>query len=266
MRVLDIDLDFFLDDVAHMADSSETRLDGEEFQPWAGEDVRHFLVDRCGLEGPRPGAAVEQHNEVFYLWGEAILSGSVTAPLDVVHVDAHADLGLGDAAYAYLIGDLAYQPITERYPTLRARRPRSRAEMLDLANQAVTDGNWLMFALACGWLSKLTYVSNLPSRRWQDGRPGDLMHPLMMGFEMAADHLQVVASREDFVMRGRGVPERIDGRDPPVAFEVRSRDDYCAEEPFDLVFLTRSPQYTPVESDPIYDAIRQRFIDEEAGF
>ena len=40
------------------------------------------------------------------------------------------------------------------------------------------------------------------------------------------------------------------------------RGDYRAAEPFDIVCLTRSPQYTPVEADAIFDAIRERFIDE----
>jgi hypothetical protein len=103
---------------------------------------------------------VEHHNEIFYHWGEAIDAGQMTTPLEVVHVDAHADLGLGDASYAYLMGELAFEPFQKRYEILRARRPSSRNEMLDLDSYALTDGNWLMFALACGWLSNLTYVTN----------------------------------------------------------------------------------------------------------
>ncbi len=68
---------------------------------------------------------IEHHNELFYRWGEAIDAGRMAAPFEVVHVDAHADLGLGDSSYAYLMGELAFQPIEERYKTLKARRPSS---------------------------------------------------------------------------------------------------------------------------------------------
>ena len=56
--------------------------------------------------------------------------------------------------------ELAFEPTEHRYEILKPRRPRSRKEMFDLSSDAVTDGNWLMFALACGWISDLTYVGN----------------------------------------------------------------------------------------------------------
>jgi hypothetical protein len=117
-----------------------------------------FLTKRCQLDGPRPGFVVEQHSELFYLWGEATKAGQMASPFEVVHVDAHADLGLGDASYAYLMGELAFEPIEHRYEILKKRRPGSRKEMIDLGNHALTDG-WLMFALACGRISDLTYVT-----------------------------------------------------------------------------------------------------------
>jgi hypothetical protein len=40
--------------------------------------------------------------------------------------------------------------------------------------------------------------------------------------------------------------------------------EYQASEPFDIVCLTRSPEYTPADADPIFDAIVERFIDEAA--
>lgn len=52
----------------------------------------------------------------------------MTTPLEVVHIDAHADLGLGDASYSYLMGELAYEPIEKRYEILKAHRPSSRSE------------------------------------------------------------------------------------------------------------------------------------------
>jgi hypothetical protein len=40
--------------------------------------------------------------------------------------------------------------------------------------------------------------------------------------------------------------------------------EYRASEPFDIGCLTRSPEYTPAEADPIFNAIADRFIDPAA--
>lgn len=37
--------------------------------------------------------------------------------------------------------------------------------------------------------------------------------------------------------------------------------DYEADKPFDVISLSRSPAFTPPESDPLFDEIRRRFID-----
>lgn len=264
MRVLDIDLDFFLCGTAHYLDSADERLDPEEYPPWPLDVAIAFLAERCQLNGRRPGFVIEHHNELFYRWGEAIDAGRMAAPFEVVHVDAHADLGLGDSSYAYLMGELAFQPIEERYKTLKARRPNSRKQMLELDNYALTDGNWLMFALACGWLSNLTYVTNSCAEPSDGRRPGDLMGFLMQDFDIRADHLQVVGTREESWIGRWGHPKVIDHRDPPVPFTTNVWREYQASEPFDIVCLTRSPEYTPAEADPISDAIAERFIDEAA--
>jgi hypothetical protein len=47
-----------------------------------------------------------------------------------------------------------------------------------------------------------------------------------------------------------------------VAFQALSWRQYGATGPFDLVCLSRSPEYTPATCDALFDAIRERFIDE----
>lgn len=87
---------------------------------------------------------------------------------------------------------------------------------------------------------------------------------LLKDFDRDSGYLQVVATREDFVMRGRATPRVIDRRDSPVPFTVNTWREFHASKPFDIVCLTRSPQYTPAAADPIFDAIRERFINEDA--
>jgi UPF0489 domain len=231
VHVLDLDLDFFLRATGHELDSSAGRPDAEDYPPWPQVDVDHFLTESCSLSGRRPGFVVDHHNELFYRWGEAIRSGRMTGPLDVVHVDAHADLGLGDASYSYLISELAFERVEERYETLLRRRPATREEMLDLGSYSLTDGNWLMFALACGWLSRLTYVSNSFVETSEGRRPADLMGVLMKDFDPESDQLQVVASRENFVMRGRGHPLAIENRDRPVPFATTEWTEFRPRSP-----------------------------------
>lgn len=41
-------------------------------------------------------------------------------------------------------------------------------------------------------------------------------------------------------------------------------DMFSTEVPYDAVYLCRSPGFTPASCDPIFDLIRERFIDEDA--
>jgi hypothetical protein len=160
VRVLDIDLDFFVDKVAYWRPAGSERLDGDEFTPWRLEDAMNFLEHHRGLMAKLPGFVVEHHGELFDRWRDAIQSGVQRPPLAVTHVDAHADLGLGAAGYIYLLATLLHRPLKER------RYPQKGEEGLG-------DGNYLAFAIANRWLDELTYVFNT-----QGDRPADLMIPV----------------------------------------------------------------------------------------
>ena len=55
-RILDIDLDFFVNGAAHWVAYDGDRLDPKEFRPWPLEDAIAFLRKECGLflTGRRP--------------------------------------------------------------------------------------------------------------------------------------------------------------------------------------------------------------------
>lgn len=261
MRILDLDVDFFVKGAAHWVDpDSEDRLDPERYPAWELGAALAFLTRQCLLSGKQPGFVVEHHSDLFYCWGEAIRRGVLPARLSVAHIDAHADLGMGDAAYAYLMNELAFHPIQERYEILVARRPASRTDLHELGSNQLGDGNWLAFALACGWMSELTYVFN-----GGEGRPGDLVHYLMKDFDLNSDQLQLCAVGEEDLKRDlMGVDSSllILGRDPAIPFRTTGLRGFQAADPFDIVCLTRSPAYTPAASDAIFEGIRRRFIDE----
>ena len=125
------------------------RLDSDEYPPWSRDEALAFLHDRCKLTDPLPGFVVENHGELFEQWAAAIDAGKLMPPLSVAHVDAHADLGLGDIGYVYLLTELLFLPVEER------RSPRAGA---------VTDGNWLAFAIASRWISDLLQRRDLLGR------------------------------------------------------------------------------------------------------
>jgi hypothetical protein len=53
MRILDLDLDFFLSSIAHDQSSGGARLSEKDFKPWASDNVREFLESPCGLSTRR---------------------------------------------------------------------------------------------------------------------------------------------------------------------------------------------------------------------
>ncbi len=135
-----------------------------------------FLRDQCGLRKQLPGFVVENHGELFPRWREAIDVGQLKAPFHVAHVDAHADLGLGDSGYVYLMTSLLFEePKNRRYPKV--------------GQGALGDGNYLASAIACRWLNDLVYVFN-------DGGGGkDALLYVMEGFNPQAQNIQLAAVR-----------------------------------------------------------------------
>ncbi len=259
MRILDLDLDFFQEGRATHISFDEVRRDPDEYPPWLLEDALAFVETQCLVTDKLPGLAVEHHAELFHHFGEWIENGTLTSSFELVHVDAHADLGLGDSGYDYILAELAFAPLAERYKALKEGVPALPEAFCERGADALNDANWLAFAVACGWLSELTYVFN-----GIGPAPGDLLRYLMKDFDVESDHLQVHAIERgelrDSLMRIG--PPRVERADPAIPFAAIPWRDYQATRPFDVVCLTRSPAYTSSTADPIFDTIRERFIDE----
>ena len=244
LRMLDIDLDFFVRGVAYWPTQTE-RLDDTDYPAWSLEDAIVFLEERCALTGPLPGFVVTNHGELFARWRTAIESGALTAPFSVTHVDAHADLGMGDLGYLHLMTELLFEePENRCYPEMGIR--------------GLGDGNFLAFAIACRWLSDLLVVYN-------DDGGNDVMRYHMQNFDITAENLQLKAVRPDEMkeklLGGNPAAERTE---PLVPFATTSWNLYQARVPFDVICLAQSPPYTPAGADAIFDEIRHRFIDESA--
>lgn len=244
MRFLDIDLDAFLNSVAYWAEGG--RLDPEDYIPWREERLRDFLERQCGLSRSAPikGWFVEEHDGAFDIMRDLVAGGS--GPLDVVHVDGHADLGLGDPSWVDLIGHVA-KPLAERYHPVRAY-------------QGLNPGSWLAYALAAELIADLTYVH--PA-----GYGDDLQAIHFPGGDTTAGCIEMKAYVRRGLPMNSSVPdyEKLCDLAPDIAlarvpFRTATLDDFAVTEPFDAGLLCRSPDFTPATSDALIPVIRD-YID-----
>ena len=228
MRVLDLDMDFFLTDACPLAHPGE-RPDERCAQPYSDEEVVRFLEQQCGLSAahPVPGAIFKTHDQALDFWAARIAEGRLTTPFEVVHVDTHSDLAFGPPG-----PDFVLKAVLTRRPGMRAAIAAYRAGV------KLDEANYLLFALAFRWISRLTYVRNPRSR--QDV-PARLLSP---GGDI---HLRSDVS---------AIMEGINGREPVVPFEVI--DDYRAfrETDYDFVTMAQSPRYAPGSADRIMALLR----------
>ena len=228
MRFLDLDLDFFLNDSACRSGSESGRL-SSKYKPWSASRVRHFIEKQCGLsrDTPVPGRTVESHHEVFYFWRTLIESGSLGVPFEVIHIDAHPDMWVGDGLY--LVSEVLYVD--------------SQLVLTMLRRKQLHPGNYLTFAIGHGWIASLIWVS---LRSQPEGVPGQDEHARLAPTELS--------KRKDCGSQ-REVPAVM--RDPPIPFKILPWRKFKTEETFDYVALCKSPDFTPPESDELVPIIEE---------
>ena len=245
MRVLDIDLDFFLSRIAISVDPNDRLKEADGFVPWRELEVRRFLEENCGLDKNKPikGLLSVRHNEVFKHWRRLISSDELKTPFEVVHIDAHADLGLGDSGWSYILGSLLHKPVHERF------FPQEDAW------SGLGEGNYLAYALACRWIGRLTYVHHPDCN-------DDFIPYYFKDFDENSGFLQL--PKYDISLLDNPFfykEERPLGLEPLVPFEVIDGSKYQADSMFSYVFLTQSPSYTPLSSDKLIPIIMEYIQD-----
>ena len=132
MRVLDLDMDYFMKSVATFINESEPeRLPEEDYgdSVWSEREVRNFLEGNLGLSKQNRirGRVVAGHNESLFFWRELIEKGDLSTPFDVIHVDSHADLGLGYSSWTHILDYLLYymgspQPASSSHPFVDVKK------------------------------------------------------------------------------------------------------------------------------------------------
>ena len=232
MRVLDLDMDFFLSDPCPLAPLGE-RPDDSCASVWRDEDVIRFLEEQCGLsrENPVPGMIFDTHDKALDFWAARLADGSLTAPFEVVHVDTHSDLAFGPPGTNYVLN-----VVLSRLPCERASiQTYKKAVELD-------EANYLLFALAFRWIDRLSYVRNPKSHQ-------DIPRQLLDGDGNI--HLRSFISQ---MMEGRN------GREPVIPFDVY--DDYRTfdKHGYDFVTMAQSPRYAPQSADRIMEIVKRYLV------
>jgi hypothetical protein len=223
MRFLDLDLDFFLNKNAYRSHHEHGRLDSE-YIPWSRYRVRHFLEGRCGLSlfAPAPGRVFDTHDEVLGFWRSLIDSGRLTVPFDVIHIDAHPDLSA--EGWMSLAGDGLHIDTAHGLAALKTKDAHA--------------GNYLTFALAYGWVHSLVWIPLFPD--WKDAPAWD------------AD------ARAILMQSGLEKNESVNALyDLTVPFRVMPRERFKTHESFDYITLSKSPAFTPRESDALVTVVEE---------
>lgn len=244
MRILDIDMDFFLDNIANWLPFSDERLLDSQYSPWNEKDVRRFFESNCGLSLKKPisGRIVKEHKEAYYFWRELIRKNKLTIPFDVTHIDAHSDLGGGDGAWVFIFEKVLNMPIEER-TNLEKFQYRNEIEKFD-------SGNYLLFAAAAQWIKSLIFICH---PKWDF----DYYCKIMKDSEDNSGYIQMKRYKEkiDFSIDYDPKFES----DCEIEFNiVRDYRDYIEPKfsAFDYLVFSKSPSYTPASADFTLDVIK----------
>lgn len=247
MKVLDLDLDYFMDEpVYDKKVGSRGRVEEKKHveSVWSKDRVQGFLENNLGLSKEKKikGRIIKDHNEALDFWQNLITNNELEKGFEVVHVDSHADLGLGCIEYKYVRDELISVPFDER-------------EMLEENSCKINIGNYLLFALAYRWISNIVYCSN------PKGETGDIPEKLILGKaphnkleEKVQLNLQLRSSQE--------IEAREKSEEPEVPLLILPQIDHVNfKGDFDYITVAQSPNYTPQNADYILDIIREYMIE-----
>lgn len=227
MRFLDLDLDFFLNHASRRTESNSERL-SSSYKPWSASQVSLFLEQKCGLsiKAPTRGRMLEHHDGVFNFWHTLIEAGSLRIPFELTHVDAHPDLWVGGGLYLR----------TE----LLLFDPKIMLAMV--SKKRLHPGNYLTFAIAYGWISALAWVTLSRNFKGQPKWDGDARSNLML-FKKSKGNCP-----------GQDAPTL---KFPGIPFKILPLSKFRTNETFDYMAVSKSPDFTPPESDKLIPVIEK---------
>ena len=268
MKILDLDMDYFIKKIATFISEYESkRLPDDEYKEyvWSETEVRNFIENNLGLSKEKKirGRVVAGHNEALFYWKELIERQQLSTPFEVIHVDSHADLGLGYSSWTHIMKNVLEYPVEERPVHVAYKDTNNR-----LRQEGI--GDYLLFALSYRWISKLVYCGN-PA-----GKPNDYLWFILKDFkerpiwkEPVQNTIQLLYNpNKEYPSIHHSDYERIKYineciKEPEVPFLIiPTVEDVQFDGSFDFAVLAQSPNYTPASADFIIDIFREYIIEE----
>lgn len=227
MRILDIDMDYFLKDISSM--SPEERLEEDYIEKWTEEEIINFFEKNLGLDKNYkiPGCIIKTHDEAITFLDKLIEKEALKVPFEIIHIDSHSDLGLN------LIPDSmkCVTPDTDigKYMEMMKVEKNERKRMA-ISYKLYHEGNYLLYAIAFGWLSKLTYCTN-PTYTSLDFPEG-----IIQNEELAQEKNKFCSFLQ------------LDDIKIPFRF-IKTLEDIQPFGKYDFIIFSQSPKYTPASLD-----------------
>ncbi|MHA2401208.1 MAG: peptide arginase family protein [Promethearchaeota archaeon] len=241
-RILDIDLDFFLNKVSESRENGR-RLKKKKYFPWDKTTLTSFLENRCLLstQNPLKGRTVKHHHQAFFFWRKLILTKKIEIPFELVHLDAHSDIGVADWSWIYVTSELLHKPLEERiFPD-------------ESLIKGINEANYLAFALACRWIKKLTFVIH---PKWKN----DLIEVYFKDFDFESNSIQLKKfDQEELFEKSYDIDPSSMEMEPEVPVEFIPLLDYKNVHPFTILTLSHSKEYTPKTSDRLIKVMKRYF-------
>ena len=248
MKVLDLDMDYFMEHIACIPFSVSDRLDEDNYGDtvWSEERVRNFLENNLGLS---------KKNKIPE---ELLEQGKLTDPFEVVHVDSHADLGLGCSSSDFLQSAFLTLPVETR------RRIRDDDEGV-----GISIGDYLLWAVAYKMISKITYCAN------PNGDKNDYVWDTLKDFKddmiwdkPISNYIQLKYNSQMEWPKYNDSKEYKKKymlgaiKDPEVELKIiPTIEDVKFQGDFDYAVIAQSPNYTPASADFILDIFREYIVE-----
>lgn len=265
MKVLDLDMDYFMESVAHTPFSVSERLAEEDYgsSVWSEDRVRAFLEKNIGLSKDRkiPGRIVVGHNEALFFWEELISKKELQDPFEVVHIDSHADLGLGCSSADFLQGAILTLPVETRRK-IRDYEFNGKIESINI-------GDYLLWGIAYRMISKITYCANPNSDKndycWNTlkdfhenyvwDKPMSNYIQLKFNNDMESPMYNDSEEYKKKYLEGAIKDLVVELKIIPTIEDVK----FCGD--FGFAVIAQSPNYTPASADFILDIFKEYIVE-----
>ena len=266
MIVLDLDMDYFMETIANTPFNYTGRLEDDYYveSVWSETRVRSFFESNLGLskENKIQGRIVKGHNEALFFWEELIAQGKLSDPFEVVHVDSHADLGLGCFSDNFLQSAILTLPVELRRK-VRDFEFNGKIEQISI-------GDYLLWGIAYRMISKITYCAN------PNGDKNDYCWDTMKNFheesimnqQQVTNYIQLTYNENMdlpcYNSEKAYIKKYLEGarKDPEVEFVIiPTVEGVHYHGDFEYAVMAQSPNYTPANADYILNVFREYIIE-----